>query len=134
MEFTTTTDYDMKTLTAMARALRKTVRKKRSRRAHIFGWIVVLLGTFLLLPPAGSSFSINGRTLLTLSAVLAILLTFFFEDRLNGYFARKRLLPGTESAVSVFKEAPTIRKPEAGRQTGPMTGLQPLLSFRTILS
>ena len=89
MEFTTTTDYDMKTLTAMARALRKTVRKKRSRRAHIFGWIVVLLGTFLLL---------------TLSAVLAILLTFFFEDRLNGYFARKRLLPGTESAVSVFKE------------------------------
>ena len=31
MEFTTTTDYDMKTLTAMARALRKTVRKKRSR-------------------------------------------------------------------------------------------------------
>ena len=103
MEFTTTTDYDMKTLTAMARALRKTVRKKRSR-AHIFGWIVVLLGTFLLLPPAGSSFSINGRTLLTLSAVLAILLTFFFEDRLNGYFARKRLLPGTESAVSVFKE------------------------------
>ena len=48
MEFTTTTDYDMKTLTAMARALRKTVRKKRSRRAHIFGWIVVLLGTFLL--------------------------------------------------------------------------------------
>ena len=53
MEFTTTTDYDMKTLTAIARALRKTVRKKRSRRAHIFGWIVVLLGTFLLLPPAG---------------------------------------------------------------------------------
>ena len=52
MEFTTTTDYDMKTLTAMARALRKTVRKKRSRRTHIFGWIVVLLGTFLLLPPA----------------------------------------------------------------------------------
>ena len=32
MEFTTTTDYDMKTLTAMARALRKTVRKKRSHR------------------------------------------------------------------------------------------------------
>ena len=102
MEFTTATDYDMKTLTAMAKALRKTVRKRKSRRAHIFGWIVVLLGTLLLLPPAGSSFSISGKTLLTLAAVLAILLTFIFEDRLNGYFARKRLLPGTESAVSVF--------------------------------
>ena len=61
MEFTTATDYDMKTLTAMAKALRKTVRKRKSRRAHIFGWIVVLLGTLLLLPPAGSSFSISGR-------------------------------------------------------------------------
>ena len=48
MEFTTATDYDMKTLTAMAKALRKTVRKRKSRRAHIFGWIVVLLGTLLL--------------------------------------------------------------------------------------
>ena len=75
MEFTTATDYDMKTLTAMAKALRKTVRKKKSRRAHIFGWIVVLLGTLLLLPQAGSSFSISGKTLLTLAAVLAILLT-----------------------------------------------------------
>lgn len=64
MEFTTTTDYDMKTLTAMARALRKTVRKKRSRRTHIFGWIVVLLGTFLLLPPAAAPFPLmEGRSL-----------------------------------------------------------------------
>ena len=93
MEFTTATDYDMKTLTAMAKALRKTVRKRKSRRAHIFGWIVVLLGTLLLLPPAGSSFSTSGKTLLTLAAVLAILLTFIFEDRLNGYFARKRRCP-----------------------------------------
>ena len=30
------TDYNMETLTAMAKGLRKTVRKKRSRRVHIF--------------------------------------------------------------------------------------------------
>lgn len=30
MEFTTATDYDMKTLTAMAKALRKTVRKGKA--------------------------------------------------------------------------------------------------------
>lgn len=29
------TDYNMETLTAMAKSLRKTVRKKRSRRVHI---------------------------------------------------------------------------------------------------
>lgn len=29
------TDYNMETLTAMAKGLRKTVRRKRSRRVHI---------------------------------------------------------------------------------------------------
>lgn len=119
MEFTTATDYDLKALTAMARALRKTVRKKKSRRAHIFGWVVVLLGTFLLLPEAGGSFSVSGRTLLTLAAILVILLTFFFEDRLNGYFARKRLLPGTESAVSVFHEDSYHTETRSGRTDWP---------------
>ena len=65
MEFTTATDYDMKTLTAMAKALRKTVRKKKSRRAHIFGWIVVLLGTLLLLLRRAAPFpSAERRSLL----------------------------------------------------------------------
>ena len=47
MEFIFETTYDKEALTVMARALRKTVRKKKSRRSHIFGWIVAALGAFL---------------------------------------------------------------------------------------
>lgn len=124
MEFTTNHCYDMKTLTAMARALRKTSKEKEEPPRPIFGWSWSFWEPSFSFLPAGSSFSINGRTLLTLSAVLAILLTFFFEDRLNGYFARKRLLPVQNQPSPSLRRTPTIRKPEAGRQTGPMTGLR----------
>lgn len=39
MEFTFDTVYDQRAVTAMAHGLRKTIRKKHSRRSHIFaGW------------------------------------------------------------------------------------------------
>ena len=48
MEFQFETRYDQKGLTAMARALRKTIRKKSSRRSHIFGWCIVALAILLI--------------------------------------------------------------------------------------
>ena len=47
MEFTFVTDYNQKAMTTMARVLRKTIRKKRNLRSHIFGWVVIVLGVFL---------------------------------------------------------------------------------------
>lgn len=41
MEFTCHTTYDQTALTAMARAVRKTVRAERSRIARYYGWIVL---------------------------------------------------------------------------------------------
>jgi len=41
MEFRFETVYNQKAFTSMAKALRKTIRKKRSKRSHIFGWMVV---------------------------------------------------------------------------------------------
>ena len=43
------TDYNMETLTAMAKGLRKTVRRKRSRRVHIFAAVVLVLGILTIL-------------------------------------------------------------------------------------
>ena len=43
MNFRFETDYDLDTLTAMAKGLRRTVRKKRSRRVHVFAAIAFLL-------------------------------------------------------------------------------------------
>ena len=36
--------------------------------------------------------------------MLVILLTLLMEDKINGYVARKRILPGTERAETVFSE------------------------------
>ena len=48
MRFTVETNYDQKTLTNLAHALRKTVRKKSGRLSHILGWIAVVLSPVLL--------------------------------------------------------------------------------------
>ncbi len=101
MEFVFETRYNAKTMTAMAKALRKTIRKKHSRRSHIFGWIITAVALLLVF---SGGFTLDMRTVVTLAAVLAIVTVLLFEDRINGAIAKKRLLPGTEKAVSVFTE------------------------------
>lgn len=100
MEFVFETDYDRKAMTAMAKGLRKTVRKKRSRRSHIFGWIVIALGLLLSWP----SGDVNRGDVVTWITIAVMLGALLFEDRLNGYFARKKMLPGTSHAKAIFTE------------------------------
>lgn len=102
MQFTIETTYNLQNLTTMARALRKTVRKKHSCRAHIFGWALVILGGCLCVVPLLDGSGITGSSVATGIAVLVMLVALLWEDRLNGYFARKRLLPGTEEVVAEF--------------------------------
>lgn len=95
----------------MAKALRKTIRRKHSRRSHVFGWIIT---AFALLMAFSGGFVLDFRTVITLVAVLAIVSALLFEDRLNAAIAKKRLLPGTEKAVSVFRENDFTTTTEAG--------------------
>src|SRR5699024_2201122 len=106
------TRYDTKALFVMARALRKTVRKKRSRRSHILGWSVIVFALLLVL---ADGFALDASTIITSLAALAILLVFLFEDRLNGDVAKKRLLPGTEKAVTVFSEDNFVSTTDVGK-------------------
>ena len=104
MDFRFETDYDLDTLTAMAKGIRRTVRKKRSRRVHAFAAIVVLLGILMLLVGLLSKEPFDVRDAVTLLAVLAVLVTGLSEDRLNARAAKARLLPGTEHTSTVFDE------------------------------
>ena len=112
MEFTFDTQYNAKTMASMAKALRKTVRKKHSRRSHILGWIVIAFAVLLLL---SGEFSLDLRTAVTLIAAAAILITLLFEDRMNGFIAQKRLLPGTERSTAVFREDGYASTTEVGQ-------------------
>ncbi len=86
----------------MARVLRKTIRKKRSRRSHVFGWIVIVAG-LLLVFGGEDGFVVGVRSVVTLLTLLVIMVALVWEDQINAYIARKRMLPGTEKAASCFE-------------------------------
>lgn len=111
MEFTFETQYNAKTMSLMAKALRKTIRKKRSRCSHIFGWIFTILGLFLII----KGFAFDFRTIILSIAVLLLLVDLLFEDKINGYVAKKHLLPGTEKAVTAFSENGFVSTTDAGK-------------------
>ena len=114
-EFTFETTYNQKAMTTMARALRKTVRKKHSRRSHIFGWIITVLAVLLVLPIEEREVVFNFRTVITWAVIVIIVATLLFEDWINGYIARKRMLPGTAFALCTFGEDDYVSETKAGK-------------------
>lgn len=98
MEFTCHTTYDQKALTAMARAVRKTVRAERSRIVRRYGWIMIgLLAISLWL-----SWGTLWQMVLSCVVIVALLLVHWKEDAINGYFAKRKALPGTDFADTTF--------------------------------
>lgn len=104
MSFTFQTNYDQKAMTAMARALRKTVRRKHSQRTHILGWMVVVFGLMPTAPMGKTGFTVTGAAIITWLAVAAIVTVLLKEDAINGYLARKRALPKLLTSTTVFSE------------------------------
>ena len=100
MEFQFETDYNLETLTAMAKGLRQTVRKKRSRRTRIFAGIILVIGLVSTALSIVSKEPLRARNLAMLNVIYASLQ----EDRLNGRVAKRNVLPGTEHAGCVFGE------------------------------
>lgn len=98
MEFTCHTTYNQKALTAMARAVRKTVRAKRSRIIRLYAWIIIALLVVSLWLSWGNVW----QTVLHSVTIIALLLVHWKEDAINGYFAKRKALPGTNSADTAF--------------------------------
>lgn len=103
MEFKCETVYNAKAMAVMAKAMRKTVRRKHSRRSHVFGWIVLALGLLLSIVNFLDGDPIGFSAVITWAAMAVILGALLFEDRINGWVAWKRLLPGTERAAAIFR-------------------------------
>ena len=101
MQFTFDTLYDRKSLTALAKCIRKTTRKPKSKRSHIIGYIVTAL---LILQTVGSI--ANGgmafKSVMLGTVAIFMIVILIFEDRINGYFASKSLIKGSEKNIVVF--------------------------------
>ncbi len=98
MEFTCHTTYNQKALTAMARAVRKTVRAKRSRWIRIYAWMII----GLLLVSLWLSWGNLWQTAANCAVIAALLLIRWKEDAINGYFAKRKALPGTDCSDTSF--------------------------------
>ena len=115
MEFIIETEYTQKVISTMAKALRKTIRKKRNKRTHIFGWIIIIFAIFISAPIGDKVLVIDMKTIVTWAAVVIMTITLIFEDKINGYIAKKRMIKGTEKAVTVFNEENYISTTDMGK-------------------
>ena len=104
MEFRCETAYNQEAITIMAKAIRKTARRKRSKRSHIGGVIVILFAILLTLPLGDKEFVLDFRTIITWLVAAILFFTLIFEDKINGYVARKRMLPGLVKSIVTFRE------------------------------
>jgi len=114
MEFTFETNYGQKATTTMARVLRKTLTRKHSRKSHIFGWIIMIFAILLTLPIGDKVFTLDMKTIITYLVILILFLVLIFEDNINGYIARKRMLKGTDKSKVTFSETSYYSETEMG--------------------
>ena len=116
-EFQIRTTYDQRALAVMARTLRKTLRRRRSRIVHVFGWSVVALALLLMLAEClAGTLSLDGPTVVTAVSAAVVLLVMLKEDAINGWAAGRHMLPDMREAVTVF-EAETYTSTTKAAQT-----------------
>ena len=104
MEFHFTTVYDRACLTAMAKALRKTVRRRHSRRTNLFGCLLIAFVLLMWLPIVTGRRSADFGDIVSLIAIIFVAVVLWKEDRLNAMLAAKRMLPTSRKVEATFTE------------------------------
>lgn len=123
--------YSQPALTAMARGLRKTVRRKRSRRSHVLGFgltaLALLLGAVdLLTEPSW----VGGVDLALAALLLAVLLT---EDWINGFLAGRKMMPGSRESETVFTDADYVTTVQTAQTRWTYEGVRAIAEGRDYL-
>ena len=103
--FTVKTTYDLKALTIMARALRKTLRKGRSIFNRIFAFAVIVALLFIVV-----GYFLIGEVAENLSTlafdvgiIVLLLLIMLMEDTLSGWIAGKQMPPVARDGETTFE-------------------------------
>ena len=110
MEFTFELNYDLKAMTAMARAIRTGLQEEQDKKSRIIGWIFVAL-TVLILLFSGSF----GWMQIAASVIIAGFAAYLiWQDQVNGYLAMKKLPEKMRTGKWLFREDGYFSDTEAG--------------------
>lgn len=125
MEYQIKTTYDRKALTVMARTLRKTLRSRRSRIVHVFGWLAVALALLVLLARGLiGELSFDGPTVVTVTSAVIVFLALIKEDTINGWAAGRQMLPNMRETLTAFESGTYASMTDAAQTIWKYTQIQ----------
>ena len=110
MEFTFDLNYDLKAMTAMARAIRVGLQEEQNKKSKIIGWGFVALTVLILL--MSSTF---GWMQIAASIIIALFAAYLiWQDQVNAYFAMKKLPAKMRTGRWLFRDDGYFSDTEAG--------------------
>lgn len=92
----------MRSLTAMAKGLRKTVRVKESKRNRVMCLTMAVIMLALILVNGSAALEVNFWNVLNWIIIAVLILSVLFEDMVNAYFSQRRKIVGREKTAVVF--------------------------------
>ena len=98
MKFTFNTEYGYGTFLALAKALRKTVKKKASIGRYILAVALVVLAVLRF----GNAETLDLATLIIIIAVLLMTLVLLFQDQIDAFYSKKSLPHGGKTVTYSF--------------------------------
>ena len=110
MEFTFDLNYDLKAMTAMAKAIRVGLQEEQNKKSKIIGWGFVALTILILL--FSSTF---GWMQIAATIIIALFAAYLiWQDQVNAYFAMKKLPEKMRTGRWLFRDDGYFSDTEAG--------------------
>lgn len=121
------TEIDRKSMTALARMTRRTLRRGRNGPVRMLAWFVVVLELFLvfLYIRAGA-----GGWLVNLLLACIMLACILGEDYVNGAIGLRQILPTSRSVNAAFKEDGYVHRTQAGESWWPYRQIRAIVESR----
>lgn len=110
MEFTFDMNYDLKAMTAMARAIRVGLQEEQAKKSNIIGWGFIALTVLILL----FSGKFGWVQILACVLILCFAAYLIWQDKVNGYLAMKKLPAKMRTGKWLFREDGYFSDTEAG--------------------
>jgi len=104
MEISFETYYDHAALRAMSKALRKTMRKRKSMFMRVISLAFIAFAVYRALPINGREFSTSPSALVSYLALIMLFTAVFFEDTINGLAAQGKHIHKGDEIDAIFRE------------------------------